>query len=189
MTYTRSVSHSSLLYMLMQLPEGSKVEEDDEVSFEGRLNVATGARKATAVQLCSKATEQPSKRELGQVGLAAHSPVPCRPHTATSTATVLLEDTRHRMQMCTSFYVIPYFERKQKDCEGFDPADLQGLCSISVCTYPICSLLLLPVTLGSLATDWTPCWDVLSLITRPCWGVIPVQQICSALLGPAVMSS
>ena len=43
------------------------MEEDDEVSFEGRVNVATGARKATSVQLGNKATEQSSKRELGQV--------------------------------------------------------------------------------------------------------------------------
>ena len=63
------------LFVALQLPEGSSVEEDDEVSFEGRLNVATGARKATSVQLCSKATEQSSKRELGQVKAAAYSPV------------------------------------------------------------------------------------------------------------------
>lgn len=46
------------------------MEEDDEVSFEGRVNVATGARKATSVQLGGKATEQSSKRELGQVSIA-----------------------------------------------------------------------------------------------------------------------
>ena len=62
-------------FVALQLPEGSSVEEDDEVSFEGRVNVATGARKATSVQLCSKATEQPSKRELGQVEAAAYNPV------------------------------------------------------------------------------------------------------------------
>ena len=49
------------------------MEEDHEVSFEGRVNVATGARKATSVQLGSKATEQSSKRELGQVSFAYSS--------------------------------------------------------------------------------------------------------------------
>ena len=62
-----------MLGCLVQLPEGSSVEEDDEVSFEGRVNVATGARRATSMQLCSKATEQSPKRELGQVGFACTS--------------------------------------------------------------------------------------------------------------------
>ena len=52
---------------MLQLPEGMSVEEDDEVSFQGGINPATGARKATSVALSSKANEQSSKRELGQV--------------------------------------------------------------------------------------------------------------------------
>ena len=64
------MTHVKLPCCLVQLPDGSSVEEDDEVSFEGRVNVATGARKATSVQLGSKATEQSSKRELGQVSFA-----------------------------------------------------------------------------------------------------------------------
>ncbi|KAL3155007.1 hypothetical protein ABBQ38_011531 [Trebouxia sp. C0009 RCD-2024] len=67
LAYNEGQASFNCSFGAFQLPEGSKVEEDDEVSFEGRLNVATGARKATAVQLCSKATEQPSKRELGQI--------------------------------------------------------------------------------------------------------------------------
>lgn len=54
----------------MQLPEGSSVEEDDEVIFEGGVNMTTGARKANSVQLASKANEQSTKRELGQVRFA-----------------------------------------------------------------------------------------------------------------------
>lgn len=47
------------------------MEEDAKVNFEGRVNVSTGARKATSVQLGSTATEQSSKRELGQVCFAS----------------------------------------------------------------------------------------------------------------------
>jgi len=43
------------------------LEEDDEVSFEAGVNPATGARKATTVQLLTKANGQPLKRDLGQV--------------------------------------------------------------------------------------------------------------------------
>ena len=43
------------------------LEEDDEVSFEAGVNVVTGARKATSVQLLSKANDTAVRRELGQV--------------------------------------------------------------------------------------------------------------------------
>ena len=54
------------------------MEEDDEVTLEAGVNISTGARKATSVQLCSKANEQLSNRELGQVclhGLRCPSPM------------------------------------------------------------------------------------------------------------------
>ena len=64
----------------MQLPDGSSVEEDDEVHFEGGINMATGARKATSVQLASKANEQSVRRELGQVCYTCveHKPPFCK---------------------------------------------------------------------------------------------------------------
>lgn len=43
------------------------LQEDDEVSFAAGVNVATGARKATSVQLLVKADGQSARRELGQV--------------------------------------------------------------------------------------------------------------------------
>ena len=43
------------------------LEEDDEVSFEAGVNVATSARKATSVQLVSKSNDTAVRRELGQV--------------------------------------------------------------------------------------------------------------------------
>jgi len=51
----------------VQVSGDAALEEDDEVSFEAGVNLATGARKATTVQLLTKANGQSVKRDLGQV--------------------------------------------------------------------------------------------------------------------------
>lgn len=56
-----------LLVVAVQVSDESVLEEDDEVSFTAGVNAATGAWKATTVQLLSKADGQSSKRDLGQV--------------------------------------------------------------------------------------------------------------------------
>ncbi|KAL0042476.1 hypothetical protein WJX79_001033 [Trebouxia sp. C0005] len=50
-----------------QVSGEAALEEDDEVSFEAGVNPATGARKATAVQLLTKANGQSVTRDLGQI--------------------------------------------------------------------------------------------------------------------------
>ncbi|KAL3144539.1 hypothetical protein ABBQ32_004270 [Trebouxia sp. C0010 RCD-2024] len=67
LVYNEGQASFNCSFGAFQLSESSSVEEDNEVSFEGRVNVATGARSAISVQLCSKATQQSSKRELGQI--------------------------------------------------------------------------------------------------------------------------
>ena len=51
----------------MQVSGHATLEEDDEVSFEAGVHVATGARKATSVRLLAKANDSAVRRELGQV--------------------------------------------------------------------------------------------------------------------------
>lgn len=55
---------------MVQVSGQPSLQEDDEVSFAAGVNVATGARKATSVQLLVKADGQSVRRELGQVCLA-----------------------------------------------------------------------------------------------------------------------
>ena len=54
-------------YVSVQVSGDVPLEEDDEVSFEAGVHVATGARKAVSVQLLTKANDSTVRTELGQV--------------------------------------------------------------------------------------------------------------------------